>query len=206
MMTEPNQLQETIKQLGIWSHPAIWAILFAESGLLVGFFLPGDTLLFAAGFLASQGILNLGVLLVGSAIAAIVGDNVGYFTGNRFGRKLFTQESSWFFDPEHLIKAQEFYDNHGKFTIILARFVPIIRTFAPIVAGIGRMNYPIFLTYNIVGGLLWTVGITLLGYFFGQLIPDIDKIILPVIVGVMVITLLPSIWHIIQEKRKFKNK
>jgi membrane-associated protein len=205
-MTEPNQLQETIKQLGIWAHPAIWGILFAESGLLVGFFLPGDTLLFAAGFLASQGILNLGILLVGSAIAAIVGDNVGYFTGNRFGRKLFTKESSWFFDPEHLVKAQEFYDKHGKLTIILARFVPIIRTFAPIVAGIGRMNYPIFVTYNIVGGLLWTIGVTLLGYFFGQLIPDIDKIILPVIVGVMVITLLPSIFHIIKEQRKFKNK
>jgi membrane-associated protein len=205
-MTEPNQLQETIKQLGIWAHPAIWGILFAESGLLVGFFLPGDTLLFAAGFLASQGILNIGILLVGSAIAAIVGDNVGYFTGNRFGRKLFTKESSWFFDPEHLVKAQEFYDKHGKLTIILARFVPIIRTFAPIVAGIGRMNYPIFVTYNIVGGLLWTIGVTLLGYFFGQLIPDIDKIILPVIVGVMVITLLPSIFHIIKERSKFKNK
>jgi membrane-associated protein len=205
-MTEPNHLQETIKQLGIWAHPAIWGILFAESGLLVGFFLPGDTLLFAAGFLASQGILNIGVLLVGSAIAAIVGDNVGYFTGNRFGRKLFTKESSWFFDPEHLVKAQEFYDKHGKLTIILARFVPIIRTFAPIVAGIGRMNYPIFVTYNIVGGLLWTIGVTLLGYFFGQLIPDIDKIILPVIVGVMVITLLPSIFHIIKERSKFKNK
>jgi membrane-associated protein len=205
-MTEPNHLQETIKQLGIWAHPAIWGILFAESGLLVGFFLPGDTLLFAAGFLASQGILNIGILLVGSAIAAIAGDNVGYFTGNRFGRKLFTKESSWFFDPEHLVKAQEFYDKHGKLTIILARFVPIIRTFAPIVAGIGRMNYPIFVTYNIVGGLLWTIGVTLLGYFFGQLIPDIDKIILPVIVGVMVITLLPSIFHIIKERSKFKNK
>ncbi len=205
-MTEPNHLQETIKYLGIWAHPAIWGILFAESGLLVGFFLPGDTLLFAAGFLASQGILNLGILLVGSAIAAIVGDNVGYFTGNRFGRKLFTKESSWFFDPEHLVKAQEFYDKHGKLTIILARFVPIIRTFAPIVAGIGRMNYPIFVTYNIVGGLFWTIGITLLGYFFGQLIPDIDKIILPVILGVMLITLLPSVWHVIKERRKFKNK
>jgi membrane-associated protein len=206
MMTEPNYLQDTIKQLGIWAHPAIWGIIFAESGLLVGFFLPGDTLLFAAGFLASQGILNLGILLVGSIIAAILGDNVGYFTGSRFGRKLFTKESSWFFDPEHLVKAQEFYDQHGKSTIILARFVPIIRTFAPIIAGIGHMNYPIFVTYNIVGGLLWTIGITLLGYFFGQLIPDIDKIILPVILGVMAITLLPSIWHLIQERRKFKNK
>jgi membrane-associated protein len=205
-MTEPNQLQETIKHLGVWAHPAIWGILFAESGLLVGFFLPGDTLLFAAGFLASQGILNIGVLLVGSAIAAIVGDNVGYFTGSRFGRKLFTKESSLFFDPEHLVKAQAFYDKHGKLTIILARFVPIIRTFAPIVAGIGRMNYPIFVTYNIVGGLLWTIGLTLLGYFFGQLIPDIDKIILPVIVGVMGITLLPSVFHIVQERSKFKNK
>jgi membrane-associated protein len=205
-MSDPNQLQDTIKYLGVWAHPAIWSILFAESGLLIGFFLPGDTLLFAAGFLASQGILNLGILLVGSVIAAILGDNVGYFTGSRFGRKLFTKESSWLFDPDHLLKAQAFYEKNGKITIILARFLPVIRTFAPIVAGIGHMDYPIFLTYNIVGGLLWTIGLTLLGYFFGQLIPDIDQILLPVILGVMAITILPSIFHIIKERWKFKPK
>jgi membrane-associated protein len=207
-MTEPNSLQTIIQNLGIWGHPVIWAILFAESGLLIGFFLPGDTLLISAGIMASPkvGVLNLGILLVGSVIAAIAGDNVGYLTGNRFGRKLFTRESSWFFDPDHLVKAQAFYDKHGKLTIILARFVPVIRTFAPIVAGIGRMNYKIFVTYNIIGGILWTVGMTLLGYFLGKSISDIDKYLIPVMLAAMSVTILPSIWHIIKEQRKFKNK
>lgn len=148
-------LQQTIEYLGFWGGLfVIWGIIFAESGLLVGFFLPGDSLLFVTGFLASLGKLDLNLLMFGSFVCAVLGDNVGYATGSRFGRRLISKEDSWLFHKKHLVTAEQFYKKYGGRAIILARFTPIIRIFAPIVAGIGAMHYRTFLLYNVVGGLL----------------------------------------------------
>ncbi len=196
-------LPAIIKSLGYFG---VWAIIFAESGLLIGFFLPGDSLLFTAGFLASQNFLDVRVLIFGCFVCAVLGDNVGYATGYRFGRRLFQKEDSWLFHKKHLASAQNFYDIHGKKAIVLARFMPIVRTFAPIVAGIGSMHYRTFMSYNLIGGFLWTFGITLLGYFLGRVIPaeQVDKYLLPIIALIIIISILPSIIHIIQENRKEK--
>lgn len=183
-------------------------MVFAESGLLVGFFLPGDSLLLTAGVLASQGYLNIAALLVASFLAAVLGDNVGYTTGKRFGRRLFNKEESRFFKPDHLISAHKFYEKHGGKTIILARFVPIIRTFAPIVAGMGNMKYSTFFFYNLVGALLWAVGVTLIGYTIGRIVPDVDRYLLLVIAVVVFVSLLPTVWHVLREpsgRRAIKN-
>ena len=201
MNISAETLQHLIQSLGPWAHLAIWAVVFAESGLLVGFFLPGDSLLFTAGFLASQNFLNIYLLIGGAFICAVLGDNVGYATGNKFGRRLFRKEDSWLFHKKHLVTAQKFYDKHGKNTIVLARFMPIVRTFAPIVAGIGAMHYRTFFLYNLVGGFLWTFGITILGFFLGKIIPDVDKYLLPIIVAIVLISLLPSLFHIYQERK-----
>src|SRR6478672_5890540 len=175
-------LKELITSLGYFG---VWAIVFAESGLLIGFFLPGDSLLFTAGFLASlpQTSLDIRVLIFGCFVCAVLGDNVGYATGYRFGRRLFQKEDSWLFRKKHLIAAQNFYEKNGKKAIVLARFMPIVRTFAPIVAGIGSMHYRTFMSYNLIGGFIWTFGVTLLGYFLGRVIPaeQIDKYLLPII-------------------------
>ncbi len=183
----------------------VWAIIFAESGLLIGFFLPGDSLLFVAGFIAStpNSPFNIVILTIGCWIAAVAGDNVGYSTGYRFGRKLFRREESWFFHKKNLVKAQNFYAKHGKKTIILARFLPIVRTFAPIVAGIGSMNYRVFFIYNVIGGTLWAIGLTLLGYFLGQWIPSdlMEKYLILIIVMIIITSLLPSAWHLYQERK-----
>ncbi len=197
---EPKQLVES---LGFWGgHLAIWSIIFAESGLFFGFFLPGDSLLFAAGFLASQGFLNIFVLIVGCFICAVVGDNVGYATGKRFGHKLFSKEDSLFFHKNHIVKAQKFYDKHGKKTIVLARFMPVVRTFAPIVAGIGKMDYATFFKFNLLGGLVWTCGLCTLGFVLGKSIPDVDKYLLPITIAIVVISVVPSLIHLLPERKK----
>lgn len=183
----------------------ITAIVFAESGLLIGFFLPGDSLLFTAGFLASQGIFNIALLCTLSFVAAVVGDSVGYAFGKHIGPRLFTKEDSWLFHKKHLAKAQHFYEKYGVKTIILARFLPVVRTFAPIVAGIGDMHYKTFITYNIIGGLLWAVGVTLAGYFLGQLIPDVDKYLIPIILVIVFISVAPTALHVFQEMKKSKE-
>ncbi|WP_375473298.1 DedA family protein [uncultured Nostoc sp.] len=197
-------LPQLIKSLGYFG---VWAIVFAESGLLIGFFLPGDSLLFTAGFVASQNLLNIWVLIFGAFICAVLGDNVGYFTGHKFGRRLFQKEDSWLFHKKHLIKTQNFYQQHGKKTIVLARFLPIVRTFAPIVAGIGAMHYRTFMSYNLIGGFLWTFGITMLGFFLGKSLPpeQVDKYLLPIIGLIIVISLIPSIIHLVQENRANKS-
>ncbi|AFY35267.1 DedA family protein [Calothrix sp. PCC 7507] len=199
-------LPQLIKSLGYFG---IWGIVFAESGLLIGFFLPGDSLLFTAGFIASvpKSELNIWVLIFGAFVCAVLGDNVGYATGHRFGRKFFQKEDSWLFHKKHLVKTQDFYEKHGKKTIVLARFTPIIRTFAPIVAGIGAMHYRTFMSYNLIGGFLWTFGITLLGFFLGKSLPpeQVDKYLLPIIGLIILISLVPSIIHIIQDKRAKKS-
>ncbi len=199
-------LRHLIETLGYWGgHLAIWAVVFAESGLFIGFFLPGDSLLFTAGFLASQSFLSIQLLILGAFICAVVGDNVGYATGHKFGRRLFRREDSWFFHKRHLKTAQDFYDKHGKKTVVLARFMPIVRTFAPIVAGIGNMKYRTFLSYNLIGGFVLTFGITLLGYSLGKIIPDVDKYLLPIIVVIVVVSFAPSIFHLYQERKSYKR-
>jgi membrane-associated protein len=195
-------LLQLIKTSG---YLGIWGIVFAESGLLIGFFLPGDSLLFTAGFLASQGFLNIALLILGAFICAVLGDNVGYATGHKFGRRLFRREDSWIFHKKHLVNAQNFYDRHGKKAIVLARFMPVVRTFAPIVAGVGAMKYSTFVVYNLMGGLIWTAGITLLGYFLGQVIPDVDQYLLPIVLVIVVVSIAPSILHLYHDRKASKR-
>src|SRR5262245_61526140 len=178
------------------------AIVFIETGLLVGFFLPGDSLLVTAGLFAARGDLEVLPLTVALSIAAIAGDTVGYNIGARTGPKLFSRENSLLFNKKHLITTKEFYDRHGPFTIVIARFVPIIRTFAPVVAGIGAMEYKRFISYNVVGGIGWVVSMVFGGYFLGQMIPNIHKHIDKVIVVVIFLSLLPAIIKIAREKLK----
>jgi membrane-associated protein len=182
-------------------YAGVTGIIFAESGLLIGFFLPGDSLIFTCGFLASQGVLDIRILIPLLFLAAIIGDSVGYSFGFRFGPKIFKKEDSILFHKDNLLKAQAFFEKHGGKTIILARFIPVIRTFAPILAGVGKMKYAVFAMYNIVGGLLWSVGLLLLGYFLGKAIPDIDKYLLPIIVAIIVLSLAPNIVHILKDKK-----
>jgi membrane-associated protein len=179
---------------------AIGATVFAESGLLIGFFLPGDTLLFGAGILAAQGTLPLGWLLVIVIACAILGDNVGYSIGRRTGKRLFHKKESILFRPEHLERAEKFYEEHGGKTIILARFVPVVRTFAPMVAGIGKMPRQRFMAFNVVGGVLWGGSITLLGYWLGQRLPWLEDYIEPVILGILGLSIALALIHLFKEK------
>ncbi len=181
------------------------SIVFAESGLLIGFFLPGDSLLFTAGILASQGYLDIWWLCIVLFFAAAIGDSVGYSIGKRLGPKIFTKSNSLFFNRDHIHKTQEFYEKHGGKTIIIARFVPIIRTFAPVMAGVGQMSYKHFITYNIVGSLLWAVGLCLLGYFLGQTIPNIDKYLLPIIALIVLLSISPGLYHFAKDPN-FRKK
>ena len=176
-------------------------VIFAESGLLIGFFLPGDTLLFGAGLAASQGELSIWALIVSVVAAAIIGDNVGYSIGRRTGHRIFKKKDGILFRQEHLEIAEKFYAKHGGKTIILARFTPIVRTFAPVVAGASKMPRQRFLLFNVVGGLLWGVGMPLLGYFVGQRIPGLDKYIDYVILGVIVLSLLLAFSHLLRDKK-----
>ena len=177
-------------------------IIFAESGILIGFFLPGDSLLFTAGFLASQGLLSIVPLIILLFIAAVAGDAVGYFFGHKVGPKIFSRPKYFWFNPAHIEKTRTFFERYGAKTILLARFLPAVRTFAPIMAGVGGMSYRVFATYNAVGALAWACGITLLGYFFGQIIPNPDKYLIPVVLVIIVLSVLPTVWQIIKEKRK----
>lgn len=174
----------------------IFAVIFAESGLFVGFFLPGDSLLFTAGFLASQGLFNIWLLMPLIFVGAVLGDNVGYAFGYKVGPMLFNKEESILFHKDHLERARIFYEKYGKKAIVLARFMPGIRTFAPILAGVGKMNYTVFMAYNLIGGLLWGVGLPLLGYLLGNTIPDADKYLLPIILLIIFLSILPSLIHV----------
>lgn len=189
---------EAIADVGIW---LIAFIVFAESGLLIGFFLPGDTLLVAAGVLASQGNLSITTTIVAIVLAAIIGDNVGYSIGQISGKRLFHKKDGILFRREYVERAQSFYEKHGGKTIILARFVPIVRTFAPMVAGIGKMPWPKFFAYNVVGALIWGVGVTLLGYWVGSKIPNIGEYLEYALLVVIVLSLAPAIWHIVRDEK-----
>jgi len=178
------------------------AIVFTETGLLVGFFLPGDSLLVTAGLVAAAGGLNIWWLNVLLAVAAISGDNVGYGIGARLGPRLFTRERSLLFNPRHVQRTREFYARHGAKTIVLARFVPIVRTFAPVVAGVGQMEYRRFLFYNVAGGLGWVVSMTWAGYLLGHTIPDIDRHIHVVVVVVVLLSVIPIGIEIVRGRRR----
>jgi membrane-associated protein len=194
---DPEHLLETFGALGLFF------IIFAESGLLVGFFLPGDSLLFTAGLLSSQDKLPaLPILLVGCFLAAVIGDQVGYAFGNKVGPAIFNRPDSRFFHQKHVERAQAFFDDHGPKTIVLARFVPIVRTFAPILAGVGNMRYRTFVTYNVVGGFLWSVGVLTLGFLLGEAIPDIDKYLLPVIAVIILLSVLPVALEVRKQRKR----
>jgi membrane-associated protein len=184
------------------SIPGIAAIIFAESGLLIGFFLPGDSLLFTAGFLVQSGIIkfNIHALVAILFLAAVLGDNVGYAFGQKFGRKLFQRKNSLLFHSDNLHRAEAFYQKYGPKTIVIARFVPVVRTFAPIVAGISKMHYRTFVMYNLVGGLLWAVGLTYLGYLAGDVIEKSGINIEYVILGIIFLSVAPPLVHILREK------
>lgn len=190
-------LVSLIKTIG---YAGVFGIVFAETGLFLGFFLPGDSLLFVAGFLAGQGFFSLPILIFGLFLSAIFGNILGYEFGRRIGPKLFSREDSLLFKKKHALRAQSFYDVHGPKTIMLARFMPIVRTFAPIVAGVANMHYRTFLIYNIFGAFVWTVGLVVLGYSLGSVI-DVDRYLLPIILLIIFLSFLPGIIAYIKERR-----
>lgn len=179
----------------------IGLIVFAETGLLIGFFLPGDTLLLAAGILSSQGKLPLGPTLLVIITMSIAGNITGYYIGLAGGRRLFNRPKSLFFDQQHLDRAEAFYDRHGRKTILLARFVPIVRTFAAVIAGVGRMPLGRFMAYNVLGGLIWGGSVTLLGYWFGSRIPHLDRYLLPIFIVIVILSFGPTLYHILTRRR-----
>lgn len=198
---------ETIIQTG--GLLLIGFIVFAESGLLFGFFFPGDTLLFAAGLIASQGQFSILAALVVIVLSAIAGGQVGYIIGRRYGPGLFRKKDGILFRHEYIDRSEKFYEKHGGKTIMLARFVPIVRTFAPVVAGIGNMDIRKFTFYNVVGSAFWGISVTLLGYYFGSKIPNIDKYLLPIIGFVMIASFAPAIYHVLKDpkaRQKIKQK
>ena len=183
-------------------YVVLTAIVFVETGLLVGFFLPGDSLLITAGLVAATGALNIWWLNVLLITAAIVGDSVGYAIGRRLGPALFTRPKSRLFNPKHIERTRRFYERHGAKTIVIARFVPIVRTFAPVVAGVGLMDYRRFITYNVVGGVGWVVSMTWAGYLLGRAIPDINRHIHIIVVIVIVLSVIPIAVEILRERRR----
>jgi membrane-associated protein len=181
------------------------AVIFAENGLLVGFFLPGDSLLVTAGIFAARGDFNLWYLIALFTLAGIFGTSVGYYIGYKTGKKIFTREDSFFFHKKHLNEARSFYEKHGAATIVLARFIPIVRTFAPLIAGVGEMQYSKFLIYNIAGGFGWVVSMLLIGYTLGATIPGVMDHLELVIILVVFVSILPGIIKYLYTKLK-KNQ
>jgi membrane-associated protein len=184
---------------GPWLYVVLFAILFAETGLVVTPFLPGDSLLFAVGAVAAgtDSPISLPLMCVLLIVAAVLGDAVNYWVGYRIGPKVFSREDSWLLNKKHLNEAQRFYDKYGGKTIILARFMPIVRTFAPFVAGIGKMSYPRFFAYNVIGGAVWVTSFLLLGWKFGTL-PSVQKNFKLVILGIIVISVLPAVYEVLR--------
>lgn len=191
-MFDPITLIQTFGTIGVF------AMVFAESGLFFGFFLPGDSLLFSAGLLAGTGFLNIWVLLVGCIIFAILGDSAGYWFGKKIGYKIFYKEDSFFFNKKYIDRAKMFFEKYGKKAILFARFVPIVRTFVPILAGVGNMEYKYFIPYNITGGISWVLIMTLLGYFLGNLIPGIEHYIIYIALGIIVVSFVPVVRFIMK--------
>lgn len=181
-------------------------IIFAESGMFVGFFFPGDTLLLTAGVFAAQGHLNLALAICVIALAAITGDNIGYHIGRHFGRRLFHKPDGIVFRKEHADRAEDFFAKYGTKAMLFAHFVPVVRTFAPAVAGMARMNRKRFVTFDAIGDTAWAISLTLIGYWFGGKIPDLDHYILLAVAAVMLITFVPALYHLIQAIRKSRRE
>lgn len=192
---------DLISFIRVAGYLGLFFIVFAESGLFVGFFLPGDSLLFTAGFLASQGYFSIFILIPLLFVAAVLGDNFGYAFGKKVGPALFKKEDSFFFHKDHIARAREFYARFGGKTIIIARFIPVVRTFAPILAGVGEMRYRTFFFYNIIGGCVWVIGVLFLGFSLGTVVPDADQYLLPLIAVIIVVSFLPAIIPILREKQ-----
>lgn len=195
-MFDIPQLVQTVGYLGLF------AIIFAESGILIGLFLPGDSLLFTTGFLASQGFLNIWVLIPLLYLAAFLGDSTGYWIGEKVGPRIFNRPKSFWFNPENVEKTRAFFEKHGAKAVVLARFIPVIRTFIPVMAGVGEMKYRTFVFYNAIGALLWAAGLTFAGYLFGNVIPNADRYVLPVVALIVLISLMPPAWQYWRERRK----
>lgn len=193
-------LKAIIQQTGGLSYLILFVIIFCETGLVVTPFLPGDSLLFAAGTLAAAGLLDIRITILVLLFAAVIGDSVNYWAGHKVGPKAFSKGNSKIFRPDYLQKTQNFYEKHGGKTIILARFVPIVRTFAPFVAGVGKMKYQVFITYNVIGALIWVLSITLAGYFFGS-IPIVQDNFEFVVIGIVAISVLPPIIEFVRQRR-----
>ncbi|MEI6304459.1 MAG: DedA family protein [Candidatus Taylorbacteria bacterium] len=199
-LLNPQFLISTLGVIGVI------AIIYLETGAFFGFFFPGDSLLVTAGYLASQGHLPIIILLIFTFIAAVLGDSTGYAFGKKVGPAIFNKEDSLFFNKKYIIRAQEFYEKHGGKTIIIARFIPAIRTFAPIVAGIGNMKYKTFFTYNLIGGFIWTWGMLLIGYVFGSVVPNPDRYIIPLVLVIIIISAAPAVYKVVQEYLKSLKK
>ncbi len=195
LAVDPKSLIEAFGTLGLF------AIVFAESGLLAGFFLPGDSLLFTAGLLASQGHLNFPLIVTGCFVAAVGGDQVGYVIGRRYGPAIFKRPDSRFFHQRNVDRASAYFEAHGARTVVLARFIPVIRTFTPVVAGVGRMEYRKFVTFNVIGGFLWAVGLTSLGYALGESVPDIDRYLLPIVLLIGAVSFIPVILELLKMRK-----
>jgi membrane-associated protein len=183
-------------------YVVLFAIVFTETGLLIGFFLPGDSLLITAGLVAAAGGLNIWWLNVILIVAAVTGDSVGYAIGVRLGPRLFTRPKSLLFNPRHLERTRAFYARHGSKTIVIARFVPIVRTFAPVVAGVGQMEYRRFVFYNVAGGVGWVTSMTWAGYALGRAIPNVADYVHVVVVVVVVLSVIPIVVELIRERRR----
>ncbi len=200
-----THLNDIIQAYGSLTYFILFMIIFAETGFVVTPFLPGDSLLFAIGALSALGSIHLTGILILLYIAAILGDSVNYWIGNVFGQKIVDSKKIKFINQDHIDKTQEFYKKHGGKTIILARFVPIVRTFAPFVAGVGKMHYDTFVLYNVVGGIIWVTAFTLAGYFFGN-IPAVQHNFTLVVLGIIGISVLPMIYEFIKSKREKAKK
>ena len=177
-------------------YPGLFAAVFLESGVFFGFFLPGSSMLFTAGLLATQGLFNIWILIPLLAVAAVGGDSAGYWFGHTVGVSLFFKKDSRFFKHAYLEQAKDFYEKHGVLAVVLARFIPIVRTFAPIIAGIANMRYRTFLAYNITGGFLWAAGLTFIGFFLGERVPIIEHYLTPIILIIIIVSLLPIFWEL----------
>lgn len=193
-LLDPKHLLEVLGYTGYF------IAIFCESGLFFGIIFPGDSLLVTAGLIASAGHLNIWILIIGGFLAAVAGDNFGYYTGKKLGPRIFTKEESWFFKRSYVEKSEIYFKKHGPKTIIFARFIPFVRTFAPMLAGVGNMEYKKFFLYNIIGAFTWMVTLLLSSYFLGTLIPTLDQYVLPIAVGIFLASFSPLIYKIIKSR------
>ena len=200
-----HHLDGIFTHFGIWTYVILFGIIFAETGLVVTPFLPGDSLLFAIGALAARGSLDMTILTVSLIGAAILGDTVNYWVGSLIGPKIFRGENVRFLNRKHLEKTHEFFERYGGKTIIIARFVPIVRTFAPFVAGMGKMTYRRFMAYNVVGGVVWILLFLWAGYFFGNF-PSVKKNFTLVILGIIVVSIIPGVVEFIRERNRLRRE